>query len=109
MATEIKVTCVGASGKEYKYFGFPIGTQMPKIPGNYIFAKSTQVNSWTPIYIGETGDLQERFENHHKKDCIIKNGATHVFVHKSSSDQSVRLLEETDLRTRFNKTSCNDQ
>jgi len=98
----------GESGKAYTYHGYPIATKMKAVPANYIFAKSVTPGNWTPIYIGECESLEDRFANHHKKDCIFQNGATHVFTHLSSTNHQERLDEETDLRARFN-TKCNDQ
>ena len=86
----------GESGKSYKYWIYPVGHSLKAAGGNYIFAKETKPGYWTPIYIGQTGDLSERFDNHHKKDCIKREGATHIHAHLESSE-SVRLDEETDL------------
>ena len=38
---------------------------------NYLFARKTEKGTFTPIYAGETGDISERFDNHHKMPCII--------------------------------------
>ena len=106
--TAIEMDWKGKSGNAYRYQGYPIGTSVNEVPANYIFAKSENPGFWTAVYIGETENLKERFASHHKEDCILKNGGTHFFVHKSSADHQVRLDEETDLRGRYN-TSCNDQ
>ena len=97
----------GQSGSEYKYWIYPIGTGFKEVPGNYIFAKETRPNTWTPIYIGETGDLSERFDNHHKMPCIKRQGATHIHVHTSSANAAVRRTEETDLIIKWDPP-CND-
>ena len=99
------VTWPGQSGKQYTYEVYRIGTNFNKVPGNYIFAKQT-VTGWIPIYIGETSDLSQRFDNHHAMPCIKRNGATHIHAHKSSSDANVRRAEESDLIKRW-KPSCN--
>jgi len=75
---------------------------MNESPGNYVFAKETKTESFVPIYIGETGDLSERFNNHHKMPCIRQHGATHIHVHTSSSFVSVRRVEESDLNDKWN-------
>ena len=98
----------GKSGKGYTYYIFEIGYQFdPNQPGNYIFAKETKPRSWEAIYIGETDDLGERFDNHHKKECIENEGATHIHAHKSSDDKKTRCAEESDLLAK-RRTPCND-
>jgi len=104
------MTCswVGASGRSYKYRVYTLGTNFIAKPGNYVFAKTNAAGNWVPIYIGESGDLSERFDNHHAMPCIRRNGATHVHVHASSSNRQERLNEETDLRRNYNPP-CNKQ
>lgn len=64
---------------------------------NYIFAKVSPQNYWQPIYIGQTSDLSERFDNHHAQPCISRNGATHIHAHTNSAGEQARRAEETDL------------
>lgn len=108
MATNTTMDWQGESGKKYKYWIWDIKTRFEAAPANYIFAKETSPNMFQAIYIGETGDISERFENHEKWDCIAKNGATHVHTHKSSADKNERCTEESDLLAKRN-TSCNKQ
>lgn len=82
-------------------------TTFKKIPANYVFAKETKPRTWEAVYIGQTGDLSERFDRHHKMPCIRRNGATHIHTHESSSDESVRQAEENDL-IEYNHPICND-
>lgn len=103
----LTITWKGASGEDYKYWIYPIGKDFDQVPGNYIFAKEGNPNQWYPIYIGETGDLSERFDNHHRITCIKRNGATHIHAHKSSGVAADRRLEESDLIAKW-RTSCND-
>jgi hypothetical protein len=99
-ATDTTCEWTGASGRKYKYWVFPISQiESPgfeKAPGNYIFAKHIGQSAY-PIYVGQTGDLGERFGDHHKMPCIRRNGATHIHAHKSSFDEDVRKAEERDL------------
>jgi len=107
VANNNTITWTGASGKGYTYFIYPIGTEFNAVPGNYIFAKETTPHTYAPIYIGQTGNLSERFDNHHKMPCIKRNGATHIHAHTSSEKEEVRLAEETDLIRKWNPP-CND-
>lgn len=95
----------GESGTKYKYWIYPIGKQLAAKGGNYIFAKKNAKGHWVPIYIGQTKNLNERFDNHHKADCINRNGATHIHAHLEPSE-AARLAEETDLVRRW-KPPCN--
>jgi hypothetical protein len=99
----------GKSGKEYKYYIYPRGWKFaPGQPGNYIHAKETSPGRWFPVYVGETGDLNERLNNHEKEGCVNKNGATHIHVHVSSADEAVRRVEEKDLILKW-QPACNIQ
>lgn len=96
----------GQSGTTYTYWIYDIGTTFEATPANYIFAKETPY-LWGAIYIGQTGDLSERFDNHHKMPCIQEHGATHIHAHTSSEDEAKRLAEEKDLVLYCNPP-CND-
>ena len=107
MADTPSILWPGKSGKEYKYWIHTMGTTFNNKTGaNYVFAKETTEVHYKPIYIGQTGNLSERFDNHHKMPCIKKNSATHICVHLNSSEQN-RLAEESDLLQRWS-TPCND-
>jgi len=104
MATELQ--CKGKSGKMYKYTIYDLGTQFSAVPGNYLFVKKLANGSHNILYAGETGDLSERFDDHHKMTCIMRQGATHIHVHKSSGDKKVRRAEEADIREEWDPP-CN--
>ncbi len=92
---------VGASGKEYLYSAYSVGDHniersFENVPGNYIFAKKTVLGDFSPIYIGQSGNISERLDDHHKNSCIRRRGATHIFLHRND-DENARLAEESDL------------
>lgn len=93
------------SGKTYRYFIVPMGTPLQAKGGNYIFARETKPGHWLPIYIGETENLDIRFDNHRKANCIRRAGATHIHQHLNA-DKSDRLAEEADLIALWNPP-CN--
>jgi hypothetical protein len=105
MADTPTINWPGKSGTNYKYWIYPLGASLKAEGGNYIFAKEVRPGEWSPLYIGQTGDLNERFDNHHKADCIKKNGATHIHAHLNGNDDT-RLAEEADLIARWDP-SCN--
>ena len=106
MATATQtVNWPGQSGERYTYYVYDIRTKFNSAPGNYIFAKLVN-GRWSPVYIGETSDLSERFDNHHAMPCIKRNGATHIHAHRNDSGVNARRAEESDLIRNF-KPSCN--
>lgn len=105
MAEEIIWT--GQSGREYKYWVFDIGTKFKAAAANYIFARQTEPNTFNPIYVGQTSDISERFDSHHKMPCIQGASATHICTHTSSDNEHERLAEESDLVNKWHPP-CND-
>jgi hypothetical protein len=107
-------TCnwVGISGKSYTYYVHSLPSNFNvNQDGNYIFTK-TENNKWVPIYIGQ-GDLGDRITtNHHKANCILKKGATHVHAHLNARLQD-RLAEEQDLLAAYSQAyepiGCNEK
>lgn len=95
----------GASGRSYTYWVYPLPPNFDPAPGNYIFAKLNAAGHWEPVYIGQTGDLSDRFDDHHAVGCIHRNGATHIHAHKNNS-KTDREAEESDLLARY-PTYCN--
>jgi hypothetical protein len=107
MADELTIMWSGVSGKEYKYWIYEIGHPMKQEPGNYIFAKEVKSHEWTPIYVGETDNLQRRLTpNHEKMPCVKRYGGTHIHAHTSSNDETIRQNEESDIRNKWNPP-CN--
>ena len=98
----------GQSGTEYLYYIYSKDTTFNAgQPGNYVYAKEGPAGYFTPVYIGQTNDLNERLCNHEQEGCCNRNGATHVHVHSNASEQA-RLGEEKDLILRW-KPVCNTQ
>lgn len=96
----------GASGRTYKHWIYKLPPNFKAEPGNYVFAREVSPGRWAPVYIGETADLSERFDAHHKAECIRRNGATHIHAHLNSKGKAARQAEEADLIARW-KPSCN--
>jgi len=100
-----KVNWYGQSGHAYEYEVFDLNTEWNEVPCNYIFAKPTS-SGWVACYIGQTGNMKDRHSRHHKRECAIRHGATHIHAHVNSLESN-RLTEETDL-VRRNNPPCND-
>ncbi|MFC1962042.1 GIY-YIG nuclease family protein [Chloroflexota bacterium] len=103
---EQKINWSGISGKTYQYWIHELGTIFKEVAGNYIFARETEPGRFKPIYIGQTANLGERFENHHKMPCIRQNLATYICTHISSDDEAIRCAKERDLIQKWSPT-CN--
>ncbi len=108
MDREGTTTWYGKSGKEYKYDIYQIGTTFEPGPGNYVFARyESGIMNYIPIFVGQTSDLSEHFDDHHKMPCVQRNRATFICVHRSSSSEKSRMTEEADLVARLHPI-CND-
>ena len=97
----------GQSGKLYPYTVYPIDTEFPPAPGNYIYAKESEDGQWIPLYLAQTRDMHQRLEGHEKLQDATEQGATHIHVNFSSGSQAARCTEERDLTLRW-KPVCNE-
>jgi hypothetical protein len=114
MGTETKtetIVLTGASGKKYTFYVYDWGAEFKKVGGVYAVLKAVrnQAGSLTyyVIYIGQTGDLSERFDNHHKVDCFRRNGANRISAFSEGNEKS-RLAAESDLIAAYDPP-CNDK
>jgi predicted GIY-YIG superfamily endonuclease len=98
----------GLSGKEYKYWIYPMAPSLKEEPGNYIFAGESKPGYWTPCYIGQTENLDKRLGSHEKEACAKRHGATHIHAHTTSGGEAVRKAEEEDLIQKW-QPPCNEQ
>jgi predicted GIY-YIG superfamily endonuclease len=72
----------------------------------YLILRKNTGGNFTLLYIGQTGDLSTRFDNHHKQWCFDRNGKTHIGVLPEPNEQR-RLAIEADL-LKAHRTPCND-
>jgi hypothetical protein len=105
MSKETTVTLRGVSGRSYDFDVYPWGTSFKSVGAVYTVLKRN-VTNFTILYIGQTDDLSERFDNHHKRPCFDRNGKTHIGLHLES-DESRRFSIETDLVRNYSPV-CND-
>ena len=103
------LTLTGASGTKYAFDVYPYGTEFNAIGAVYYISKRTEkadgTGSHDKIYIGETGDLSERFDNHHKEPCFKMHSANCISIHQESNENK-RLIIEEDLIDAYNPP-CN--
>lgn len=99
----------GLSGITYTAQIFPWGTQFNPLGGVYVLSRATPKagggNSHQVLYVGQTGDLSERFDSHHKVESFRRYGATSLCVFGLGCEQD-RLAAERDLIAAYNPP-CN--
>lgn len=105
MSKETTITLKGVSGSTYEFDVYPWGTSFKPVGAVYTVLKQPPSN-FTILYIGQTGDLSTRFNDHHKQACFDQNGKTHIGIHLESTE-SRRLVIEADLLTNYSLV-CND-
>ena len=85
------------SGSSHRFWIYPRGTKFNEpCPGIYIYARKTSPHKWIPLYIGQTQNVNVRLTNHEQRECVERNGATHIHVSIISGEKS-RLTIEKDL------------
>lgn len=86
-----EITAKGASGTVYTFTIYPLNTTFKPSGGVYLILKQNTV-----LYVGQTGDLSERFDAHHKEPCWRRNQADRMAAMAVSSERN-RLQIEADL------------
>lgn len=102
-------TYTGASGTKYSFGAYTLDTIFNNVGAVYIFSNRTVTGNkgiHEFLYIGQTGELADRLNNHKKWSCVQRNGVNCICV-LTEDKESVRLDIETDL-IRNNATPCND-
>lgn len=104
------VTFTGGSGTEYRFTAYSLDTTFSDVGAVYIITNRSQGSnggySHNRIYIGETGDLSERFDSHHKASCFENHNANCICVFREDNNQR-RLEIESDLLDNYSPP-CND-
>ena len=97
------VVIKGASGRTYTFWVHELGTTFnANQPPVYVVMREDP-QQYVVVYIGQTGDLAERFEDHHKRSCMAKHGANRIAV-QVQRDEAERLAIENDS-TRWSLTA----
>jgi hypothetical protein len=98
----------GKSGNEYPFVVYSFDSNLSKIACVYVVThryKNESAYSHRIIYVGQTDNLPERFENHHKANCFKEKNANAICVHSENSEKK-RLEIEADLIEK-SKPDCN--
>lgn len=102
------LTFSGKSGKSYNLSGYTLNTQFKPVGAIYALCKqylSNGKNQYEVLYIGQTGDLSNRFDDHHKMPCALGNGANCIYV-LTEKNEKTRFQIEADLIQAFSPP-CN--
>jgi len=110
MAKISTVKFKGKSGESYDFNVYPMDQSFKAIGGVYVVTRRFKDEDdgfrHKIIYVGETGDLSTRFDNHHKADCFTEHSANCICVHVDDDEDS-RLAKEDDL-IKLHNPPCND-
>lgn len=103
----------GKSGMQYQFDIYPKNAKFDNDSAVYIFCKRHTSGFqviFSPLYIGETGELGARIANHEKWDCVLSHDCTHICVMQVTGKNAERdrLAVEKDLRHNYD-TPCNEQ
>jgi hypothetical protein len=105
-----KTTFDGQSGTAYRFTVFPLGTKIRKRAGLYVIANRSHDDSsghqHHVLYVGQTEDLSQPFEKHHKAQAFERSGANCICLHAEESEDC-RVEKERDLVAGI-RPACND-
>lgn len=100
----------GKSGNKYTFDVYEWGTPFKEGDAAVYFVTKRAKDAdgtfrLTSIYVGETGNLANRFDNHHKQNCFNENGVNCVCI-LGETNEDTRLKIEADLIDNYNPP-CN--
>jgi hypothetical protein len=97
------------SGRSYAFEVYPSGTTFKPLGAVYAVGKRFPAGDGTytqnVLYIGETADLSERFDDHHKAECFKSREANCINI-LLEGNHDTRLQIEADLIAKQNPP-CN--
>jgi hypothetical protein len=99
MTNEEYIDWLGKSGQTYRYWFImdPTAAGIKATAGNYAFVKQLPNGNFTPLYFGESEDVQSRIPGYDRWEVARRVGVTHVMGHTSPVGVVARLAEERDL------------
>ncbi len=110
MARYGDITYTGQSGTIYQFEIHSWDAPFDEVGAVYIITRRTVKpeggGTHVRIYIGQTADLSERFDNHHKISCFEQHNANCICIHVDDNENS-RRTKEADLIAVY-RPPCND-
>ena len=108
MSKSLQIYWKDKSGTRHRFWIYPLGTKFNEpCPGIYIYARQTSPHKWSPIYIGQTENVNVRLTNQEQQECVDQKGATHIHV-SIITDEKSRITIQKDLIEQW-KPVCNTQ
>lgn len=109
MSSIANLSLTGESGNKYQFSVYPFDTNFKSVGAVYAITRRTVKadgnGDHAVIYIGETEDLGDRFDNHHKAGCFDRHNANCICIHRDDGARS-RLAKEADL-IKAESPACN--
>ncbi len=111
-----RLTLNGISGKQYLFdlFSFEDFSELKSsfraMPAVYVFTRRRMVTNGCThdlVYLGETENLSQRFDAHHKEQCITAHFANCIGVHGLAPEE-VGMDIEKDILSAYD-FPCNDK
>lgn len=100
----------GGSGKGYRFRVYPLGTRFRKKCGVFVITSRSHSEEGgrrhKPLYVGQTEDLSQPFDQHRKAEQFMQHGANCICLHPETSEES-RMAKELDLIASLHPV-CND-
>lgn len=101
----------GDSGTMYKFNVYPKDTNFKALGAVYFITQRYEKTPGNfhhhPIYVGQSGDISKRFDNHHRVNCFERHNWNCICIHQDSSEIS-RIQKERDLIERYDP-DCNQE
>lgn len=102
MAKTTKIDTVrvaGRSGRQYEFRMYVWNTKFKAVPGVYLVAargiEPGQKATYTPLFIGASGDLSKALKNHPRSDCFQMYLANVVGVLREElEDERARIVAD---------------
>jgi hypothetical protein len=70
----------GDSGAEYNFTLYPWRQPFSPFGAVYAVLRHDGTSQYSILYLGETADMDQRFDDHHKQRCFDRRGHTHIGV-----------------------------
>jgi predicted GIY-YIG superfamily endonuclease len=96
----------GRSGSRYQFRVYSMHTTFKALPGVYVVSCRSPDGKHAIKYVGQTQDLSERFDAHHKWPAFLLNRCTSISVMLVGQGEAARLAIERDLIASYDP-SCN--
>lgn len=96
----------GQSGQKYRYTVYMYGTVFGPGPANFIYVREARPGHYVPLYVGQTADLSDPFEDAIAAEGLRQHRVTHIHVRHSDAREEIRRAERSDLISAL-KPPCN--